>query len=162
MHFVEFFNPNHMYFGQDAELQDLKVSCHITGAVVTEADKQLRSNRAPGWKKHCEFLRSLDVSGLSWLTRLCSSVWTSGTVPLEWQTGMVVVALFKKGDWRVCSNYWGITLLSLPGNVDARVLEGRICLFVEHRTEENPCGLCPDHGTLDQFILTRVLKSRGI
>ncbi|KAI3360198.1 hypothetical protein L3Q82_014517, partial [Scortum barcoo] len=41
------------------------------------------------------------------------------------QTG-VVVPLFKKGDRRVCSNYRGITLLSLPGKVYARVLERRI------------------------------------
>lgn len=33
---------------------------------------------------------------------------------LEWQTG-AVVPLFKKGNQRVCGNYKGITLLSLPG-----------------------------------------------
>ncbi|KAI3362481.1 hypothetical protein L3Q82_012769 [Scortum barcoo] len=60
-----------------------------------------------------EYLKSLDVVGLSWLTRLCNIAWRLGTVPLEWQTG-VVVPLFKKGDRRVCSNYRGITLLSLP------------------------------------------------
>ncbi|TWW77340.1 hypothetical protein D4764_12G0007300 [Takifugu flavidus] len=65
-------------------------------------------------------------SGLSWLTRLCNIAWTSGAVPLDWQTG-VVVPLFKKGDRRVCSNYREITLLSLP--VDqlytlSRVFEG--------------------------------------
>ncbi|TWW71090.1 hypothetical protein D4764_17G0005730 [Takifugu flavidus] len=32
-----------------------------------------------------EFLKALDVVGLSWLTRLCNIVWTSGTVPLDWQ-----------------------------------------------------------------------------
>ncbi|KAI3363919.1 hypothetical protein L3Q82_001516 [Scortum barcoo] len=35
-------------------------------------------------------------------------------------------SFFKKGDRRVCSNYRGITLLSLPGKVYARVLERRI------------------------------------
>ncbi|KAI3355686.1 hypothetical protein L3Q82_004279 [Scortum barcoo] len=52
------------------------------------------------------------------------------SAPLEWQTG-VVVPLFKKGDRRVCSNYRGITLLSLPGKVYARVLERRIRPIVE-------------------------------
>ena len=63
-----------------------------------------------------EFLKALDVVGLSWLTRLCNIEWTVGTVPLDWQIG-VLVPLFKKGDRRVCSNYRGITLLSLPGKV---------------------------------------------
>ena len=55
-----------------------------------------------------EYLKFLDVVGLSWLSRLCSISWQSGTVPQEQQT-RVVVALFKKGDRRVCSNYWEIT-----------------------------------------------------
>ena len=66
-------------------------------------------------------LKALDVVGLSRLTYLCNIVWTSGTVPLEWQT-VVVVPLFKKGEQRVCSNYQGIKLLSLPGKVHSRVL----------------------------------------
>ncbi|KAI3363774.1 hypothetical protein L3Q82_001205 [Scortum barcoo] len=74
---------------------------------------------------HLEYLKSLDVRvdvGLSWLTCLCSIAWRSGTVPLEWQTG-VMVPLFKKGDRRVCSNYRVIALLSLPWKVYARDLQ---------------------------------------
>lgn len=39
-----------------------------------------------------KYLKSLDVHGLSWLSP-----------PLDWQTGMPL-PLFKKGDWRLCSN----------------------------------------------------------
>ncbi|KAI3374614.1 hypothetical protein L3Q82_021184 [Scortum barcoo] len=61
-----------------------------------------------------EYLKSLDVVGLSRLTRLCNIAWRSGTVPLEWQTG-VVVPLFKKwGLESVFQLHRGITLLSLP------------------------------------------------
>jgi len=52
------------------------------------------------------------------------------TVPVEWQTG-VVVPIFKKGDQRVCSNYRGITLISLSGKVYSRVLERRLPPIVE-------------------------------
>ncbi len=105
-----------------------------------------------------EYLKSLDVVGLSWLTRLCSIAWQSGTVPLDWQTG-VVVPLFKKGDRRVCSNYRGITLLSLPGKVYSRVLERRIRPIVEPRIQEEQCGFRPGRGTLDQlYTLRRVLE----
>ena len=105
-----------------------------------------------------EYLKSLDVVGLSWLTRLCNIAWQSGTVPLDWQTG-VVVPLFKKGDRRVCSNYWGITLLSLPGKVYSRVLERRIWPIVKPRIQEEPCGFRPACGTLDPlYILCRVLE----
>ncbi|KAL3987397.1 N-acetylgalactosamine 4-sulfate 6-O-sulfotransferase [Sarotherodon galilaeus] len=103
----------------------------ISGGEVTKAVKQLLGGRAPGVDEvRPEFLKALDVVGLSWLTRLCNVVWRSGAVPLDWQTG-VVVPIFKKGDRRVCSNYRGITLLSLPGKVYARVLERRVRPLVE-------------------------------
>jgi len=59
-----------------------------------------------------------------------------GEVPVEWQTG-VVVPIFKKGDWRVCSNYRGITLLSLPRKVYSRVLERRLRPIVEPQLQED-------------------------
>ncbi|TWW60997.1 hypothetical protein D4764_05G0010870 [Takifugu flavidus] len=79
---------------------------------IAEVVKKLRGGKAPGVDEiRLEFLKALDVVGLSWLTRLCNITCTSGA--LDWQT-RVVVPLFKKGGQRVCSNYSGITLLSLP------------------------------------------------
>ncbi|KAI3366680.1 hypothetical protein L3Q82_009217 [Scortum barcoo] len=99
------------------EAGDSEVDSSITQAEVTEVVHKLLGGKAPGVDEiRPEYLKSLDVVGLSWLTRLCNIAWRLGTVPLEWQTG-VVVPLFKKGDRRVCSNYRGITLLSLPGKV---------------------------------------------
>ena len=87
------------------------------GTEIGEVVKKLLGGMAPGVDEiRPEFLKALDAVGLSWVTRLCSNAWTLGPVPLDWQTG-VVVPLFKKGDRRVCSNYRGITLLSLPGKV---------------------------------------------
>uniref|UniRef100_A0A3B4FLA9 Reverse transcriptase domain-containing protein n=1 Tax=Pundamilia nyererei TaxID=303518 RepID=A0A3B4FLA9_9CICH len=131
----------------------------ISGGEVTEAVKQLLGGRAPGVDEVCpEFLKALDVVGLSWLTRLYNVAWRSGAVPLDWQTG-VVVPIFKKGDRRVCSNYRGITLLSLPGKVYARVLERRVRPLVKPRIQEEQCGFRPGRGTLDQlFILSRILE----
>ena len=48
-------------------------------------------------------LKALGVERLFWL--ICLFIeWKSWTVQREWQTG-VVVALFKKGDKRVCAYY---------------------------------------------------------
>ncbi|TWW64974.1 hypothetical protein D4764_22G0006210 [Takifugu flavidus] len=121
--------------------------------------KQCTVNTAPGVDEiRPEFLKALDVVGLSWLTRLCNIAWTSGAVPLDWQTG-VVVPLFKKGDRRVCSNYRGITLLSLPGKVYSGVLERRVRRIVEPRIQEEHCGFRPGCGTVDQlYTLSRVFE----
>ena len=68
----------------------------IPGAEVAKVVKKFLGDKAPGVDKvrPPEFLKALDVLGLSWLTRLCNITWTSGTVPLDWQIG-VVVPLFK-------------------------------------------------------------------
>ncbi|TWW74429.1 hypothetical protein D4764_14G0004320 [Takifugu flavidus] len=71
----------------------------------------------------------------------------------------VVVPLFKKGDRRVCSNYRGITILSLPGKVYSGVLERSIRRIVEPRIREEQCGFRPGRGTVDQFYtLSRVFE----
>uniref|UniRef100_A0A671XIN0 Reverse transcriptase domain-containing protein n=1 Tax=Sparus aurata TaxID=8175 RepID=A0A671XIN0_SPAAU len=158
-YFEDLLNPTDTPSIEEAEAGDSAVDPSITQAEVTEVVRKLLGGKAPGVDEiRPEYLKSLDVVGLSWLTRLCSVAWQSGTVPLDWQTG-VVVPLFKKGDRRVCSNYRGITLLSLPGKVYSRVLERRIRPIVEPRIQEEQCGFRPGRGTLDQlYTLRRVLE----
>ncbi|KAK3544079.1 hypothetical protein QTP86_001145, partial [Hemibagrus guttatus] len=152
-------NPTDTPSVEEPEAGDSEVDSFITQAEVTEVVQQLLGGKAPGVDEiRPEYLKSLDVVGLSWLTRLCNIAWRSGTVPLDWATG-VVVPLFKKGERRVCSNYRGITLLSLPGKVYSRVLERRVRPLVEPRIQEEQCGFRPSRGTLDQlYTLHRVLE----
>ncbi|KAK3557951.1 hypothetical protein QTP86_003867 [Hemibagrus guttatus] len=154
-YFEDLLNPIDTPSVEEPEAEDSEVESFITQAEVTE----LLGGKAPGVDEiRPEYLKSLDVVGLSWLTRLCNIAWRSGTVPLDWATG-VVVPLFKKGDRRVCSNYRGITLLSLPGKVYSRVLERRVRPLVEPWIQEEQCGFQPSRGTLDQlYTLHRVLE----
>ena len=77
---------------------------------------------------------------------------------MDWQTG-VVVPLFKKGDQRECSNYRGITLLSVPGKFYASVLNGRILRVVDSGVQDEQCGFRPGRGVTDQlFILQQVIE----
>ncbi|KAK3570524.1 hypothetical protein QTP86_022063, partial [Hemibagrus guttatus] len=122
-YFEDLLNPTDTPSVEEPEAEDSEVDSFITQAEVTVVVQQLLGGKAPGVDEiRPEYLKSLDFVGLSWLTRLCNIAWWSGTVPLDWATG-VVVPLFKKGDQRVCSNYRGITLLGLPGKVYSRVLE---------------------------------------
>lgn len=158
-HFEELLNPTNTSSMLEAELEVDGGSSSISLVEVTEVVKHLRSGKAPGIDEiQPEMLKALGVEGLSWLTRLFNIAWESGTVPKEWQTG-VVVPLFKKGDRRVCANYRGITLLSLPGKVYSKVLERRVRPIVEPQIEEEQCGFRPGRGTTDQlFTLARILE----
>ena len=131
----------------------------ISGAEVAEVVEKLLGGKAPGVDEvRPEFLRALDVVGLSWLTRSAASLGHRGQC--LWTGRLwVVVPLFKKRERRVCSNYRGITLLSLPGKVYSGVVERRICWIVESRIQEVQCGFRPVRGTVDQlYTLSRVLE----
>ncbi|KAK3547897.1 hypothetical protein QTP70_000353 [Hemibagrus guttatus] len=153
-YFGDLLNPTETPSVEEPEAEDSEVDSFITQAEVTEVVQKLLGGKAPGVDKiRPEYFKSLDVVGLSWLTCLCNIAWRSGTVLLDWATG-VVVPLFKKGDRRVCS-----TLLSLPGKVYSRVLERRVRPLIEPRIQEEQCGFRPSHGTLDQlYTLHRVLE----
>ncbi|KAK3575585.1 hypothetical protein QTP86_030518 [Hemibagrus guttatus] len=142
-YFEDLLNPTDTPSIEEPEAEDSEVDSFITQAEVTEVVQQLVGGKAPGVDEiRPEYLKSLDVVGLSWLTCLCNIAWQSGTVPLDWVTG-VVVPLFKKGDWRVCSSYREITLLSLPGKVYSRVLKRRVRPVLEGSWEfAQPVHMC--------------------
>ena len=55
--------------GKEAGPGDSGVGSPISGAEVAKAVRKLLSGRAPGVDEGCpEFLKALDVVGLSWLT----------------------------------------------------------------------------------------------
>ena len=58
----------------------------------------------------------------------------------------------KTGDQRVCSNYWGITLLSFTQYAYARMLKRRLWPSVAPRIQEEQCGFCPGLGIVEQLF----------
>ncbi|KAI3374861.1 hypothetical protein L3Q82_021401 [Scortum barcoo] len=61
---------------EEAEAGDSEVDSSITQAKVTEVVRKLLGGKAPGVDEiRPEYLKSLDVVGLSWLTRLCNIAW---------------------------------------------------------------------------------------
>jgi hypothetical protein len=60
---------------------------------------------------------------------------------------------------RKCSNYRGITLLSLPGKAYAKVLHSRLSEVVDHQIQDEQCGFRKGRGTTDQlFTLQQVIE----
>uniref|UniRef100_A0A671TEK4 Reverse transcriptase domain-containing protein n=1 Tax=Sparus aurata TaxID=8175 RepID=A0A671TEK4_SPAAU len=83
-YFEDLLNPTDTPSIEEAEAGDSEVDPSITQAEVTEVVRKLLGGKAPGVDEiRPEYLKSLDVVGLSWLTCLCSIAWQSGTVPLD-------------------------------------------------------------------------------
>ena len=83
---------------------------------------------------------------LSLHTLICS-VWSTGVIPTDWKQGIVVPIWKGKGDVRECNNYRGVTLLSVPGKVFARVILNRVRqqLLKHQRPEQS--GFTPKRST---------------
>ena len=92
----------------------------FTAAEVATAIKGIKSGKAAGEDEiRPEMLKALTGEGILWLTRVCQVAWKLGKTPRDWQTG-VIIPIFKQGDCKQCTNYRGISLLSLPGKVYAK------------------------------------------
>ncbi|XP_068451673.1 protein dachsous-like [Clinocottus analis] len=86
-HFEELLNPANMSPGEGAVPKDSVMGAPISLAEVT---KLLGGKGQRVDEIRPEMLKALDIAGLSWLTRLFSVAWGSGTVTMDWQTGVVV------------------------------------------------------------------------
>ena len=52
----------------------------------------------------------------TWMWKVCKKIWNSIVNPTDCKKG-TIVKLPKKSDLLNCKNWWGITLLSIPGKV---------------------------------------------
>ena len=92
------------------------------------------------------------------LHNLFTDCWEKGTL-LQDLRDAVIVSLYKnKGEKSDCSNYRGITLLSIAGKILARVLLNRLIpTIAQEHTPESQCGFSANRGTVDvNFVLRQI------
>ena len=90
---------------------------HVTSPPkeIHKAIKQLRNGKAAGPDNiPAEALKADAETSVEMPYPLFRDIWEKEEVPSEWKEGYLI-KLPKKGDLASCSNYRGITLLSIPG-----------------------------------------------
>ena len=103
-------------------------------------------------------LKAMNIYGVRWLTRVCKVACRTGQAPKQWQTS-VIISIHKKGDKRKCTNYRGISLISVPGKVYAKCLEKKCREIVEPLLTDAQCGFRPGRSTMDQiFVLQQIFE----
>ena len=75
-----------------------------------------------------------------------------GKATEDWQKA-VIVAIHKKGSKKLCKNYRGISLLSIPGKVFAKILDARIRQVTEGQVTEEQAGFRVGRGCRDQIFV---------
>ena len=137
---------------------------NVTAPSLAEVRKvvgELKGGRAAGI---CgitgEMLKAGGETMIHWLHAVISAVWQSGTIPPDWKKGLVVPIWKGKGDRHDCNNYRGVTLLSVPGKVFARLLLLRVRDHLLKLQRPEQSGFTPKKSTTDRILALRVLVER--
>ena len=97
---------------------------------------------------------------IGWLLEILQEVWKMKQVPSEWKKA-VPVTLHKKKDRKICDNYCGISLLSVPGKVLSLVLLDRLETIIDPQLMVSQCGFRKGWGTVDQIWIARQIIERA-
>ncbi|GFS21415.1 RNA-directed DNA polymerase from mobile element jockey-like protein [Elysia marginata] len=84
-----------------------------------------------------------------------------GNLPQDLRDAIVITLYKNKGGKSECSNYRGITLLSIAGKVLARILLNRlVSTIAEENLPESQCGFRSNRGTTDMVFVLRQLQEK--
>ena len=127
---------------------------------VAAAIKNLKKGKSPGEDNiTAEMLQAGEECSVRMMHTLCNKIYQKEQCPADWGKA-IIVPLFKKGDKKECSNYRGISLLSVPGKVYTRVLQQRMKRYVEDIVAEEQAGFRYGRGTVDQLFVIRQLSEK--
>ena len=128
----------------------------ITIEEVKRALNETKGGKAPGMDGvRVEMLKEGGVTVLQWLVRLFNVCFMLSIVPVDWVIACMVPLYKGKGDMYECSNFRGISLLSVVGKVYGRVLINRIRDKTENVIVEVQGGFRRGRGCTDQIFTVR-------
>ncbi|XP_037780222.1 uncharacterized protein LOC119576642 [Penaeus monodon] len=129
---------------------------------ISKAIEQLKCGKAAGvdgippeiWKDGGPTLHSK-------LHELLVCCWEQSKLPRDLRDAVIITLYKNKGEKSDCSNYRGITLLSIAGKVFARVLLNRLLpTIAEDHFPETQCGFRTNRGTTDMVFVLRQLQEK--
>lgn len=126
---------------------------------VKEAIKTLKNNKAPGKDEiSAELLKKGGDVVIDKMWELIQKVWDKEEMPNDWQEA-IVVPIHKKGDKEDCSNFRGISLLSIPYKVMSKIVLNRIEEYTCEIILEHQAGFMKGRSTTNQiFILKEIIS----
>ena len=138
------------------------LSEEITEEEIRRAIARLKRGKAAGvCGIQGEMLKAGGDTVVRWLHIIFNIVWEEGKAPEDWQKA-VIVAIHKKGSKKLCKTYRGISLLSMPGKVCAKILDARIRQVTEGQVMEEQAGVRVGRGCRDQICVMRQLAEKTI
>ena len=121
---------------------------------------QINNNKAPGIDGiTAEILKNGGEKMIDLLEQVIQRVWES-EVPRNWRDA-ILVSLYKKGSKLDCSNFRGISLLSIVGKLFSRIIFNRlVCTIVNGILPESQSSFRASRGTVDMIFSARQLQEK--
>ena len=139
----------------------LRVQGPMTRREVKRAIKRLKTGKAPGMDGiTAEMLKYGGEAVIDWMHLICNLAWKQGVVPGDWVKAIIVPLYKGKGSKDECGSYRGISLLSIPGKVYARILTVRMMEITESRVSEEQGGFRKGRGCVDQIFTVRMTAEK--
>ena len=136
----------------------------ITHKEVSEAIRNLKSNKAPGLDGFClELLKNSSSYLMTPLVKLFNLVLDSSEYPDLWNLSCIT-HIHKKGDKFEPQNYRGISVSSCIGKVLCYIINKRINSYIEEKKilKNNQAGFRKNHRTIDQIFVLKTLVQKYI
>jgi len=92
---------------------------------------------------------------------LLIKVWQSGQIPKDWKHGLII-KLSKKGDLTECSNWRGITLLSIIGKILATIICNIIKKELEPKMRPEQAGFRSHRACVDHITTLRIIVEQSV
>ncbi|XP_078357393.1 uncharacterized protein LOC144642296 [Oculina patagonica] len=129
---------------------------------IRKAIQALKNGKAAGTDSVPAEALKVDIgTSTEILYRLFENIWEEEEIPKDWKEGLLI-KLPKKGDLRVCSNYRGITLLSVPGKVLNRILLERMKAAVDNQLRDQQAGFRQDRSCTDHIATLRIIVEQSL
>ena len=106
---------------------------------------------------HADLLKAGGNAALESLHAVVCTTWNTGIIPTDWKRGLVVPIWKGKSDHQDCNNYRGVTLLSVPGKVFARMIIDRVRHHLLEHQHTEQSGFIPKRSTIYHILVIRVL-----
>lgn len=129
----------------------------VSSSEVKAAFQKLTNGKTPGIRSiTTEMLKAGGESVIQWRTNITNHVWIQERLPTDWTRGIILPFWKRKGDQLLCSNHRGITLLSIPGKLFARILLTRALPAIRSRRRPQQAGFMPNRSTIDNVSAIRM------
>jgi len=124
------------------------------------AIKNLKVKKTPGEGNiTAEMIQASAECSVEMMHKLYQKIYKEKQCPVDWGKA-INIPIHKKKYKKECSNYLGISLLSIPGKVYTRILQQRLKQYVKNTVAEEQAGFRIGRGTVDQLFVIRQLAEK--